>query len=273
LIRAYDYSNFTVMMRRKIIAGNWKMNKAANDAASLAQELAVQVRMAPDPTVDTIIAPAFPFLVPCARNINGVPGMFVAAQNCHQNNEGAFTGEVSVPMIASTGATHVIVGHSERRTLFGETDSVLNEKLHAVLNGGLTPIFCVGETLAERNAHQQATVIERQLETTLCKLSNEQLQKTIIAYEPVWAIGTGVTASPEQAQEMHALIRNFIANHYGHAVAETISILYGGSCNPTNAAGLFSCPDVDGGLIGGASLKAGDFMAIRQAMISLKLVK
>lgn len=254
-------------MRRKIIAGNWKMNKTANDAASLAQELAVQVRMSPDDRIDTIIAPAFPFLAQCARNINGVPGLFLAAQNCHTHTEGAYTGEVSVPMIASTGATHVIIGHSERRTLFGETDKMLHDKLHTVLHGGLTPIFCVGETLQERKAHEQATVIDRQMESTICHLSNEQLKRTIIAYEPVWAIGTGLTATPDQAQEMHALIRNIIANQYGHAVAEMISIVYGGSCNPSNAAGLFECSDIDGGLIGGASMKANDFMAIRNALI------
>lgn len=254
-------------MRRKIIAGNWKMNKTANDAAALAQELAVQVRMTPHNAIDTIIAPAFPFLAQCARNINGVPGLFVAAQNCSQHTEGAYTGEVSIPMIASCGATHIIIGHSERRMHYGETDAQINDKLHAILAAGLTPILCCGETLEERNNHEQTVVIARQIESTVFSLSNEQLKKTIIAYEPVWAIGTGVTASPEQAQEMHAIIRNLIANRYGHVLAETVSILYGGSCNPTNAAGLFACADVDGGLIGGASLKANDFMAIRNAMI------
>lgn len=254
-------------MRRKIIAGNWKMNKTANDAAALAQELAVQVRMTPHNAIDTIIAPAFPFLAQCARNINGVPGLFVAAQNCSQHAEGAYTGEVSIPMIASCGATHIIIGHSERRMHYGETDAQINDKLHAILAAGLTPILCCGETLEERNNHEQTVVIARQIESTVFSLSNEQLKKTIIAYEPVWAIGTGVTASPEQAQEMHAIIRNLIANRYGHVLAETVSILYGGSCNPTNAAGLFACADVDGGLIGGASLKANDFMAIRNAMI------
>ncbi|HTF06030.1 MAG TPA: triose-phosphate isomerase, partial [Bacteroidia bacterium] len=222
-------------MRRKIIAGNWKMNKTATEASALAQELAVQVRMAPDSRVETIIAPAFPFLLQCARNVNGVPGLHVAAQNCHWENEGAFTGEVSLPMIASTGATHVIVGHSERRTLFGETNAILQAKLSAVLAHGLTPIFCVGETLEERNNHQQAVVIADQMENTVCKLSNKLLERIIIAYEPVWAIGTGLTATPEQAQEMHAVIRNMIANKYGHAAAEQVPILYGGSCNPSNA--------------------------------------
>jgi triosephosphate isomerase len=255
-------------MRKKIIAGNWKMNKTANDAATLAQELAVQVRMNPSEKLVTVIAPAFPFLAQCARNINGVPGLFLAAQNCSDQAEGAYTGEVSVPMISSCGATHVIVGHSERRIMFGETDAVINNKLHAVLNAGLTPIFCCGETLQERNNHEQAVVIARQVESTLYTLSNEQLKKTIVAYEPVWAIGTGLTATPDQAQEMHALIRTMIANKYGHLVAEGISILYGGSCNPSNAAGLFACSDVDGGLIGGASLKSSDFIAIRNAMLA-----
>lgn len=254
-------------MRKKIIAGNWKMNKTANDAAALAQELAVQVRMNPTENIDTVIAPAFPFLAQCARNINGVPGLFLAAQNCNAHAEGAYTGEVSLPMIASCGATHVIIGHSERRTLYGETDAAVREKLNAVLAAGLTPIVCVGETLQERNNHEQAVVIARQIESTLCTLSNENLRRSVIAYEPVWAIGTGVTASPEQAQEMHALIRNILANKYGHVLAEGIPILYGGSCNPGNAAGLFACSDVDGGLIGGASLKSNDFMAIRSAMM------
>lgn len=255
-------------MRRKIIAGNWKMNKTADEAAALTQELAVQIRMSPHEKIDTIIAPAFPFLTQCARNINGVPGLHLAAQNCSEHAAGAYTGEVSVGMISSCGATHVIIGHSERRAYFGETDEVLNTKLHIALTAGLTPIFCVGETLQERNNHEQAVVISRQIESSICTLSNENLRRTIIAYEPVWAIGTGVNASPLQAQEMHALIRNIIANKYGHALAETISILYGGSCNPANAAGLFACEDVDGGLIGGASLKASDFMAIRNAMIT-----
>jgi triosephosphate isomerase len=224
--------------------------------------------MNPHEKIDTVIAPAFPFLSQCARNINGVPGLFVAAQNCNAANEGAFTGEVSIPMLASCGVTHVIIGHSERRTLFGENDMSVNEKLHAILNAGLTPILCCGETLEERKNHEQAIVIARQIESTIHTLSNEQVKKTIIAYEPVWAIGTGLTATPEQAQEMHALIRNLIANKYGHVVSESVSILYGGSCNPSNAAGLFECSDVDGALIGGASLKANDFIAIRNSMIS-----
>lgn len=255
-------------MRRKIIAGNWKMNKNASEATALAQELAVQVRLQPNERIETIIAPAFPFLVSCARSINGVPGLHLAAQNCYSENAGAFTGEVSVPMLVSAGATHVIIGHSERRTLFGETDVLLHDKLWAALKGGITPIFCIGETLAERKNHDQASVIERQLNNTICQLSNENLHRVVIAYEPVWAIGTGLTATPVQAQEMHAMIRNCIANHYGHSVAETIPLLYGGSLNPSNAAGLFECPDVDGGLIGGASLKANDFIAIRNAMIN-----
>lgn len=255
-------------MRRKIIAGNWKMNKTANDAAALAQELAVQVRMNPHPKIDTIIAPSFPFLAQCSRNVNGVPGLFIAAQNCHAAPEGAYTGEVSISMVKSCGTTHVIIGHSERRTRYAETDILINEKLHAILNAGLTPILCCGETLEERKNHQQSLVIARQIETTLYTLSNEQVKKTIIAYEPVWAIGTGLTATPEQAQEMHAIIRNMIANRYGHVVSEAVSIIYGGSCNPTNAAGLFDCSDVDGALIGAASLKASDFMAIRSAMIT-----
>ena len=258
-------------MRRKIIAGNWKMNKNAADAAALAQELAVQIRMSPHEGIDTIIAPAFPFLQQCARNINGAPGLHVAAQNCHWENEGAFTGEVSVPMIASTGATHVIIGHSERRALFGETDTMILAKLKAILAEGLTPILCVGETLEQRKNHQQTIVVAEQLENTICKLNYSQEEKIIIAYEPVWAIGTGLTATPEQAQEMHLVIRNIIANRFGHAHGDAHTILYGGSCNPANAASLFACSDVDGALIGGASLKSNDFISIRNSMIA-KLV-
>lgn len=255
-------------MRRKIIAGNWKMNKNAADAAALAQELAVQIRTNPHPKVDTVIAPAFPFLASCTQAISGVPGLHVAAQNCHWEKEGAFTGEVSVDMIASTGATHVIIGHSERRILFGENDEMIFNKLKAVLAAGLIPILCVGETLEQRRNHQQAIVVAEQLEKTICKLNYKQEEKIIIAYEPVWAIGTGMTASPEQAQEMHAVIRNTVSLKFGHAHSETQSILYGGSCNPSNAASLFACADVDGALIGGASLKSNDFIAIRNAMLN-----
>ncbi len=256
-------------MRRKIIAGNWKMNKNATEASALAQELAVQIRMAPHEKLDTIIAPAFPFLLQCARNVNGVPGLSVAAQNCHWATNGAYTGEVSAAMIATTGAKYVIIGHSERRVQYAESNATLLNKIRAVLSEGLTPIFCVGESLDERNNHKQAVVVGEQLETTICQLSYKQEEKIIIAYEPVWAIGTGMTATPQQIQEMHCVIRNLISNKFGHAHGETISILYGGSCTPANAASIFACSDVDGALIGGASLKSNDFMAIRSSMVEI----
>lgn len=255
-------------MRRKIIAGNWKMNKTANEAAALAQELAVHVKMHTHPKVDTLIAPPFPFLQSCVRSVSEIPGFHVAAQNCHQEKSGAFTGEVSAEMIASLGVSHVIIGHSERRTLFGETNELLKAKLNAAIEQNLVPVFCVGETLEERNNHRQVLVIEEQLQHTVCQLDYAHLRQIVIAYEPVWAIGTGLTATPEQAQEMHVVIRNIISKSFGHGSAETVPILYGGSCNPKNAASLFACDDVDGALIGGASLNAADFLAIRKAMLT-----
>lgn len=254
-------------MRKKIIAGNWKMNKTAQEAAALAQELAVHVQMNPHPKVDTLIAPPFPFLQSCVRSVSEIPGFHVAAQNCHQEKSGAFTGEVSAAMIASLGVTHVIIGHSERRTLFGESNETLKAKLNAAIEQNLIPVFCVGETLEERNNHRQVLVIEEQLQHTVCQLDYAHLRQIVIAYEPVWAIGTGLTATPEQAQEMHVIIRNIISKSFGHGSAEIIPILYGGSCNPKNAASLFACEDVDGALIGGASLNANDFISIRNAMI------
>lgn len=254
-------------MRRKIIAGNWKMNKTANEAAALAQELAVHVKMNPHPKVETLIAPPFPFLQTCVRSVSEIPGFHVAAQNCHQEKSGAFTGEVSAEMIASLGVSHVIIGHSERRTFYGETNEILKAKLNAAIEQNLIPVFCVGETLEERNNHRQVLVIEEQLQHTVCQLDYAHLRQIVIAYEPVWAIGTGLTATPELAQEMHVVIRNIISKSFGHGSAETVPILYGGSCNPKNAASLFACDDVDGALIGGASLNANDFLTIRNAML------
>ena len=255
-------------MRRKVIAGNWKMNKNATEAILLAIEIADQVAHSPHDKIDTIISPASTFLFQCCEIAKKVAGLSVAAQNCHWEKEGAFTGEVSLPMIASTGARYVIIGHSERRAIFGETNEMILLKLKAILAEGLIPILCVGETREQRNNHQQTSIVAEQLETTMCKLNYQQEEKVIVAYEPVWAIGTGLTATPEQAQEMHVVIRNVISNRFGHAHGKTQSILYGGSCNPTNAASLFACQDVDGALIGGASLKSEDFMAIRNCMIN-----
>lgn len=186
----------------------------------------------------------------------------MGAQNCHQEDSGAFTGEVSAAMLRSAGASHVIIGHSERRAYFGEDDLLLSRKLEAALKNDLVPIFCIGETLEQRNAGTYFEVIEDQLRNAAFHLEEDSFGKLILAYEPVWAIGTGLTASPEQAQEIHAFIRSKVSEKYNKTLAEDMSILYGGSCNPGNAARLFEQEDIDGGLIGGASLKARDFVDI-----------
>jgi triosephosphate isomerase len=196
--------------------------------------------------------------------VKGSP-IAVAAENCADHASGAYTGEVSAEMVASTGATYCIIGHSERRTYYGETYEILREKVQLALANNLRPIFCIGEVKEEREANRQNEVVKAQLEGSVFNLSAEDFGKLVIAYEPVWAIGTGLTATPEQAQEIHAYIRSLIAEKYGNEVADNTSILYGGSCNAKNAAGLFANPDIDGGLIGGASLKADDFCAIINA--------
>lgn len=191
--------------------------------------------------------------------------LFLGAQNCADKESGAYTGEVSVAMIKSAGATHVILGHSERRAYYGESNKILAVKVKLALEAGLTPIFCIGEVLEEREAGKHFDVVKSQLDEGLFDLSSDDFSKIVIAYEPVWAIGTGKTATPEQAQEIHKVIRDHIASKYGQGIAENTSILYGGSCKPSNAAELFENPDVDGGLIGGAALKADDFMGIVNA--------
>ena len=194
------------------------------------------------------------------------PGFFLGAQNCHQEAKGAYTGEISISMLQSVGVHYVILGHSERREYFGESDALLAAKVDTVLNAGLKPIFCCGEALPVREAEPHLGFVCAQVEAALFHLTAEQVSQVVIAYEPIWAIGTGRTASPEQAQEMHAAIRTLLAGKYGQVVADGISILYGGSVNAANAATLFSQPDVDGGLVGGASLKAAEFIQIIEAM-------
>ncbi len=254
-------------MRLKIIAGNWKMNKTYGEALMLATEVAYDAGKAHHQRLLTILAPPFPFISAVARSIEGTDGIAVAAQNCHYEETGAFTGEVSVPMIISTGGRFVIIGHSERRNYFNETSDVLFKKLNAAISHGLKPIFCIGETSEQRNSGKHFDTIKEQLEETIFKLNEFHFLEVIIAYEPVWAIGTGVNATAAQAQEMHKFIRNAIATKFNTKLADATSILYGGSCNPSNAAELFACEDVDGGLIGGASLNTEDFSAIRNAMI------
>ena len=250
-------------MRKKIVAGNWKMNKTLQEGLTLAQELK---ELLDNKTVncEVVIGTPYIHLSEVAKAVEGSK-INVAAQNCANKESGAYTGEVSASMVASTGANHVILGHSERRAYYNETPELLKEKVELVLSNNLTPIFCVGEVLEERESERHFQVVAAQLKDSLFNLSKEDFSKIIVAYEPVWAIGTGKTASADQAQEMHAFIRKTLANKYGKEVADNTSILYGGSCNGGNAKELFSNPDVDGGLIGGASLEADKFLPIIEA--------
>ncbi|MDR0559977.1 MAG: triose-phosphate isomerase [Prevotellaceae bacterium] len=245
-------------MRKKIVAGNWKMNTTV----AKGEELAAAVAEKSKETGETllVLAPPFTHLTKVADKIKGSQ-VQLSAQNCAAETSGAYTGEVAASMIADTGAKYCILGHSERREYYGETDATLNKKLEQCYANGLIPIFCVGEKLNDRESENHFNVVKTQLENTVFNLNDEQFGKIIIAYEPVWAIGTGKTASSEQAQEMHAFIRRILTEKFG-AKADCTSILYGGSCNPSNAKALFANKDVDGGLIGGASLKVDDFIAI-----------
>lgn len=249
-------------MRKKIVAGNWKMNTTIPQGQMLAQEIAEKINTVPS-DVNLIIAPPFTHLATVAQIINKT-NIGLSAQNCADNTSGAYTGEVAVNMIASANAKYVILGHSERREYYGETNEKLVKKINLVLEEGLSPIYCVGEKLAERESNNHFKVVEQQIKEVLFSLSEQQMKKVIVAYEPVWAIGTGKTASKEQAQEIHAFIRNILKEKFG-ALAQEISILYGGSCKPSNAKDLFAQMDIDGGLIGGASLVASDFIAIAQS--------
>ncbi len=247
-------------MRKKIVPGNWKMNTTLDEGVGLAQDVYEALKNV-TPKCDVIIAVPFTHLA----SINAVIDsnrLGLGAENCADHKSGAYTGEVSASMVASTGATYVILGHSERRQYYGETSETLKEKVSLAFENNLTPIFCIGEVLEERENGTYLDVVKKQIEDALFNLSAEDFGKIILAYEPVWAIGTGKTATDDQAEEMHAFIRGVIAKKYGDEVAENTSILYGGSCKPTNAAALFAKPNVDGGLIGGASLDAQSFMGI-----------
>lgn len=252
-------------MRKKIVAGNWKMNCTLPEGKKLASEVIHMVQDEVNNDVDVILIPPFIHLTGIQNLIGSSERIFLGAQNCHEAKEGAFTGEVSAAMLVSVGATHVILGHSERREYFKETDELLADKVAFVLENNLTPIFCCGERLEVRETGNHEELVGSQIKKTLFGLSKDQIKKVVIAYEPVWAIGTGKTASAEQAQEMHAFIRKKIASKYTQEVADSISILYGGSVKPENAKEIFSQPDVDGGLIGGASLKSRDFTNIVKA--------
>ncbi len=253
----------TTARRRKVVAGNWKMNKTVPEALALVRELRGLVAPLGD-TVEVVVAPTFLALQPLHVALEGAP-LQLAAQNCHWESAGAFTGEVSAPMLAELGCAYVIVGHSERRQLFGETDDMVNKRARAVRAAGMTPIICVGETLAEREANQTLEVVERQVRGALAGFEAKDVATFVLAYEPVWAIGTGRNATSAQAQEVHAAIRALLGRLYDGETAGRVRIQYGGSVKPDNAAELLGQPDVDGALVGGASLKAADFAAIVKA--------
>ncbi|MBK0379533.1 triose-phosphate isomerase [Mucilaginibacter segetis] len=249
-------------MRKKIVAGNWKMNLDYNEGLGLFSEVINMVKDEATGTQEVVVCSPFIHLHSLSQLAKGYNKVSVGAQNAHHAESGAYTGEISAKMIHSVGAEYVILGHSERRQYFGEDNELLAKKTDTVLKYDLKPIFCIGETLQQREANEHFDVIKSQLAEGVFHLDAEQFSKLVIAYEPVWAIGTGVTASAEQAQEIHAFIRKEIAAKYSQQVADDITILYGGSCNPKNAAELFAQPDIDGGLIGGASLKSRDFTDI-----------
>jgi triosephosphate isomerase (TIM) len=245
-------------MRRKLIAGNWKMFKTVAEAVALVEEIKQGVAGAPG---DALVAPPFTAIAAVVNAAKGSP-VAVAAQNMHFEKEGAFTGEVSAPMLVDAGVTHVILGHSERRQYFAETDEGVAKKTTAALEANLLPISCVGETLAEREAGRTMEVVGRQTFAILDAVKADEARRVVIAYEPVWAIGTGKVATPQQAQEVHAFIRERIAAKHGQPVADVLRILYGGSVKPDNVKGLMALPDVDGALVGGASLKADSFLKL-----------
>ena len=256
-------------MRGFLVAGNWKMNTDLASGKALAADLAAAVTAA-QPGVDILVCPPFPYLLAVGEELQG-SCIKLGAQDVYFESPGAFTGEVAVPMLSDCGATHVILGHSERRHVLGETDAIINKKVHSALKGGLTVVLCVGELLSEREAGNTEKVLDTQMEGGLLNVSEADAANVVIAYEPVWAIGTGVTASPEQAESAHEHLRKWLAVRYNAAVAENMQILYGGSVKADNAETLLGQPNVDGALVGGASLKAASFVPIIDA--ARKLVK
>lgn len=247
-------------MRKKIVAGNWKMNTTVSEGVELAKAVAAKSAEVPA-GVGLVVAPPFTHLVSVAEALKGSK-VALSAQNCADKEKGAYTGEVAVNMLVDAGCTYTILGHSERRQYYGETDAKLVEKTKLALAAGLDVILCVGENLDQREAGGHFAVVTEQTKAVCDTLTPEQMAHVVIAYEPVWAIGTGKTASAEQAEEIHACIRKVLADKFGAQVADDTTILYGGSCKPSNAKELFACPDIDGGLIGGAALKADDFIQI-----------
>jgi triosephosphate isomerase len=256
-----------MILRKKLIAGNWKMNKTPSDGVALVTELVAAIGKQTD--VDVVVCPPFTGLESAGKALEG-SNLKLGAQNMHFETNGAFTGEISAPMLRALFTTHVILGHSERRTLFGEQDSFINQKVIAAIKHQLRPILCVGETLAEREAGSTLKVVQTQLEAGLQGVGKDQAPGVIIAYEPVWAIGTGKVATSDQAQEVHAFIRGLLVKLFGDAVAQKVRILYGGSMKPANAAELLGQKDIDGGLIGGASLEARSFVDLVNAAAAAK---
>ncbi len=250
-------------MRKFIVAGNWKMNTTVPQGVELAKAVAEKSKELPA-NVELVVAPPFTHLVCVADALKGSK-VALSAQNCADKEKGAYTGEVSVDMLVSAGCSYTILGHSERRQYYGETDAKLVEKVKLALAAGLKVILCVGENLEEREAGRHFAVVTEQIKNVLYQFSAAEMASIVVAYEPVWAIGTGKTASAEQAEEIHACIRNVLEEKFGKAVADDTTILYGGSCKPSNAKELFAQPDIDGGLIGGAALKADDFIAIAES--------
>jgi triosephosphate isomerase (TIM) len=253
-------------MRKKMIAGNWKMNMKQQEGTILISEVVNMVKDEVKSNTLVVLCPPFPHLGYAKKMLQSQANVFIGSQNCADKASGAYTGEVSAPILKSFEVDYVIIGHSERREYYKESDATLAEKVNLTLANEMLPIFCCGETLQQRQAGQHFKLIQDQLTNGLFHLSAEQFSKVTIAYEPIWAIGTGVTASNDQAQEMHDLIRKHLAQKYGQAAADNTTILYGGSVKADNAAELFACPDVDGGLVGGASLKSREFVNIVKAM-------
>lgn len=245
--------------RKRIIAGNWKMNKTASESQTLAEEIKRELAECSD--VEVVLCPPFTSL-PVVADVVGETAIKFGAQNIHWEANGAYTGEISPFMLRSLYCHFVILGHSERRSYFGETDEIVNKKTKAALAASLTPIVCVGETIEQRQAERHMEVVRTQVQASLAGIDPADLKKLVIAYEPVWAIGTGLTATPEQAQEMHAFIRSVLAGMSNEDVAQSVRIQYGGSMKPSNAAELLAKPDIDGGLIGGASLEAKSFVEL-----------
>jgi triosephosphate isomerase len=253
-------------MRKKIIAGNWKMNKNLEEGLALVSEASNMIKDEYNGKAKIVFIPPFIHLNAISKMLEAYPNQYVGAQNCSNHESGAYTGEISAAMIKSCGANYVVIGHSERRQYFNEHNQWLAQKIDTCLKHDLSPIYCCGETLEEREANKHFDVIEKQISEGLFHLNADAMLKVVIAYEPVWAIGTGKTASTAQAQEVHAFIRGIITNKFGKVVAEQITIQYGGSVKPENAAELFSAPDIDGALIGGAALQSRSFTDIVKAM-------